>query len=144
MSGASQIPEIVKSALEQNKFPLPANLENINYPIKLAELANIISSNSSKQISVADIEIDTLKKTAQKNSHKIDLTAKEVELIIFLHSAPSPISKEQILEKVWGYSADTNTRTVETHLHRLNSKFQEAFDIKIIISDKSQYKLLAD
>lgn len=141
MSSNSELPEIVINALEQNNISAPNSTSDITYPIRLADLATLIAQSQTSKITVSDIEIDLAKKTASKNSILIDLTEKEIELISFINSSEAAVSKEDILENVWGYSADTNTRTVETHLHRLNGKFQDSFDEKLITQNNSKYSI---
>ena len=50
------------------------------------------------------------------------LTEKEVALLRYLLSAAAPVPRPQLLSEIWGYQADTPTRTVETHLYRLRRK----------------------
>jgi DNA-binding response OmpR family regulator len=50
------------------------------------------------------------------------LTEKEVALLRYLLRAAAPVPRPQLLAEIWGYQADTPTRTVETHLYRLRRK----------------------
>lgn len=50
------------------------------------------------------------------------LTEKEVALLRYLLRAAVPVPRPQLLSEIWGYQADTPTRTVETHLYRLRRK----------------------
>ncbi len=52
------------------------------------------------------------------------LTEKEAALLCYLLKADAPISRPQLLAEIWGYQADTPTRTVETHLYRLRRKIE--------------------
>ncbi len=52
------------------------------------------------------------------------LTEKEVALLCYLLKADAPVSRPQLLADIWGYQADTPTRTVETHLYRLRRKIE--------------------
>ena len=137
----TNIPLIVKNALEQNNIDLNDCDLDLQFPIRLGEIADQIELNNSRKIEISGIEIDCIKKTASNDGGTINLTEKEVELISFLNSSSTGVDKEQILEKVWGYAAETNTRTVDTHLHRLNGKIQDAFSKKIIHLEGSVYIL---
>ena len=51
-----------------------------------------------------------------------------------------PLQKKIILEKVWKYSSDADTHTVETHIYRLRKKISDKFnDEKFIINTKDGY-----
>jgi len=53
------------------------------------------------------------------------LTAREVELIRYLlRRANEPVSRDQLLEKVWRYEYSTNTRTVDVHISKLRAKIE--------------------
>ena len=53
-----------------------------------------------------------------------------------------PISKNEILKRVWEYSPEVDTHTVETHIYRLRKKISEKFlDEGFILNNKSGYHL---
>jgi DNA-binding response OmpR family regulator len=55
----------------------------------------------------------------------IQLTTREVELIRYLVSRTNePISRDELLEKVWRYEHSTNTRTVDVHVSKLRAKIE--------------------
>ena len=59
----------------------------------------------------------------ERDGRDIDLTDKEFDLALFLFlNAGKVVSRAHLLEAVWGKRADTNTRTVDTHMSRLRSK----------------------
>ena len=83
-----------------------------------------------------------------KNSRKLikldkslELTEKEIELIELL-SKKTFIKKKEILTKIWKYSDDADTHTVETHIYRLRKKLIEVFnDSGFIKSEKKGYTI---
>ena len=57
------------------------------------------------------------------DGHEIALTHKEYELLAFLMANPGQIfSREQLLNRVWGYDFEGTTRTVDTHIKTLRQK----------------------
>ena len=57
---------------------------------------------------------------------EIALTYKEYELLYFLMSNPGQIfSREQLLNRIWGYDFEGTTRTVDTHIKTLRQKLGE-------------------
>ena len=67
---------------------------------------------------------------------------KEIHLLEILLNSKEPISKNEILAKVWNYSSDTDTHTVETHIYRLRKKINEKFsDDNFLLNNKKGYYL---
>lgn len=63
--------------------------------------------------------------TVSVDGKQMQLPAKELELLYFLASNPNIVfSREQILEKVWGYDFYGETRTVDVHIKRLREKIE--------------------
>ena len=70
------------------------------------------------------------------------LTEKEVNIIKYLYqNTPKIASKEELLEKVWGYSTDATTHTVETHIYRLRQKVEKEGKTQLIITENNGYRL---
>ena len=67
---------------------------------------------------------------------------KEIKLLELLLENQKPITKNEILSKVWHYSNDADTHTVETHIYRLRKKITENFlDENFINNNKKGYYL---
>ena len=70
-----------------------------------------------------DLKIDTNKHKVYLSDKKISLTSKEFKLLKYLLSKADKVqTRDNLLEKVWGYNNDVTTRTVDTHIKRLRSK----------------------
>ena len=79
-------------------------------------------SNDEVQI-YENLKIDTSKHKVYIADKKISLTSKEFKLLKhLLLKADKVQSRDNLLEKVWGYNNDVTTRTVDTHVKRLRSK----------------------
>ena len=75
------------------------------------------------------ISLDQKRHEVYVKGARIDLTLKEYELLRLLMSNLEVVmTRDQILEKVWGYSFDGETRTVDVHMRTLRSKLREAGD----------------
>ena len=70
---------------------------------------------------------------------KIDLTLREYELLKFLASEPGQVvSREVLLEKVWGYEYYGDIRTVDVTVRRIREKIEEdTSDPKILMTKRS-------
>ena len=82
---------------------------------------------------VQGLEIDTDKRMVTVNGTVVDLTKKEYELLLYLvQNKNIVLSREQILNEVWGYSYIGETNVVDVYIRYLRSKIDEAFGIKYI------------
>jgi DNA-binding response OmpR family regulator len=74
---------------------------------------------------------------------KVRLTEKETSLLRYLYRAGQrPVSRETLLQEVWGYNSGMTTHTVETHIYRLRQKIEkDAAAPAILVSEAGGYKL---
>jgi two-component system phosphate regulon response regulator PhoB len=73
------------------------------------------------------LTIDEERHRVTVNGEKITLTLTEFKLLAVLAQRPGRMqSRERLLQDVWGYSSDADTRTVDTHITRLRSKLGTA------------------
>ncbi len=77
-----------------------------------------------KLIQIGCATLDTATRTWQSDTRTIELTEKEVALLVYLVQARKPISRLTLLQDVWRYAADAETHTIETHIHRLRQKIE--------------------
>lgn len=85
-----------------------------------------------EEIEVRDIKIDTKRRTVIKDEEEISLTYKEFELLKYLAENKSIVlSRENIIEKIWGYDYLGETRTVDMHIASLRQKIGEDYIITI-------------
>lgn len=67
--------------------------------------------------------IDTVARTIHCHGEPIELTDKDFDLTVFLFQNQGRLlTREVLLERVWGVSSDINTRTVDTHMSRLRRR----------------------
>ena len=82
---------------------------------------------------MADLEIDLLRHRATRAGQKIDLTAKEFQLLTLLvRRAGEVLSRTQIAESVWDMNFDSDTNVVDVNVRRLRSKVDDPFPLKLI------------
>ena len=80
-------------------------------------------SNDKDLVEYEDLKIDNNKHKVYLSDEKISLTSKEFKLLKhLLLKADKVQSRDNLLEKVWGYNNDVTSRTVDTHIKRLRSK----------------------
>jgi len=77
------------------------------------------------RLSVGPLELDAARHEVRRDGERLGLTAKEFDLLWFLASNPNHVfSRDQLMHRVWGYSAALDTGTVTVHVHRLREKLE--------------------
>jgi two-component system alkaline phosphatase synthesis response regulator PhoP len=77
------------------------------------------------RFSFGDIEVDMHSCRVTKDGKLLDFTSKEFDLLTFFLCHPGEsLSRERLLDEVWGYEVQTNSRTVDAHLVRLRQKLE--------------------
>jgi DNA-binding response OmpR family regulator len=78
-----------------------------------------------ERISAGPVELDAAAREARRDGELLSLTAKEFDLLWFLASNPNCVfSRDQLMDRVWGYSAALDTGTVTVHVRRLREKLE--------------------
>ncbi len=90
------------------------------------------------KIVVGDLELDLDKFEVKVRGEVIDLTLREFEVLKFLASQPEQvITRETLLEKVWGYEYYGDIRTVDVTVRRIREKIEQDTSIpKILITKR--------
>jgi len=118
-----------------------------SYPITIDKLVEILNVNLIKQkynyqsnIYIKDYKLDLNSRTITKNNQNLKLTQKEIDIILFLNGYEKPQKVSVLQNKVWGYSLELETHTVETHIYRLRKKIKDEFkDNNFILSNDDGY-----
>ncbi|HYX76783.1 MAG TPA: response regulator transcription factor [Gaiellaceae bacterium] len=77
------------------------------------------------RLAVGAVELDAARHEARRDGEPLALTAKEFDLLWFLASNPNRVfSRDQLMHRVWGYSAALDTGTVTVHVRRLREKLE--------------------
>ncbi len=80
-------------------------------------------STPSNNLSYADVVMNLDEKTVKRNNTTIDLTVTEFRLLEYLLQNPRRVlSRVDILEKVWGYDFNMNTKVVDVYVNYLRKK----------------------
>jgi len=82
----------------------------------------------SEKVEIGELLIDKSKREATFSGKKIDLTKLEYDLLLLMAEAPGkPFSREELLNKIWGYESYPTTRTVDTHILQLRQKTSDDY-----------------
>jgi DNA-binding response OmpR family regulator len=79
----------------------------------------------NEQLDFDGLAIDAASREVRSNGSLLRLTAKEFDLLWFLASHPRRVfSRDQLMDRVWGYEAALDTGTVTVHIRRLREKIE--------------------
>ena len=122
--------------LENLPIVITKLIENIN--VKLIKLKYLDQSN----LSIKDYQLDINSRIILKDNKQLKLTEKEIDIILFLNENNNPQKIDKLQSKVWKYSLNLETHTVETHIYRLRKKIREKFDDdEFIFSTENGYTI---
>lgn len=89
--------------------------------------------DNKNTITFEDLEINLEERTVKKAGKIIDLAMKEYELLLLLiRNRNKALTREKILELVWGYEYMGETRTVDIHIQRIRKKLEWDEQIKTV------------
>ncbi len=96
-------------------------------PFRLHELKQAVSNLQSLgvPITIGTVTMNNITLQLSGAGGQCYLTTKEAELLRFLHKQKQAVSKEKLLQEIWGYNADIDTHTMETTLYRLRGKLEK-------------------
>ncbi len=76
-------------------------------------------------LSIGDIHIDSSRREVHVNRHKVELTAREFDLLLYFARHPGIVfSRAQLLDSVWGFGHEGYEHTVNSHINRLRGKIE--------------------
>jgi DNA-binding response OmpR family regulator len=109
----------------------------VTKPFSLAELlarvrallrrsnANPGAGESIASLAFEDVEIDFAKYEARRAGRALEMTRKEFQVLRYMASRPGQVvTREELLEAVWGYEKYPTTRTVDNHILSLRAKLE--------------------
>ncbi|QXE21068.1 response regulator transcription factor [Clostridium sp. 001] len=108
----------------------------------LARIDNVLRhyNKNTNVINFEDVEINLEEMTARKAGEAVELTLKEFELLVFLVQNKNVVlTREKLIEKIWGYDYVGETRTIDNHIQKLRKKLQWKDKIKTVF--KLGYRL---
>ncbi len=125
------------------------NILQINFPLKMHKLYEKINiqfikfkSKENSNINIGKYILNINSRKLIMNSNAINLTEKEVNLILYLYNSIKPVNIKTLQFEVWGYKNSLESHTVETHIHRLRKKISSTFNLDdLIVSKKDGYYL---
>jgi DNA-binding response OmpR family regulator len=94
---------------------------------------------------VADLEMDTIRRTVRRAGITIDLKPKEYALLEFLmRYTDRPLTRSLIIEHVWNIHFDSISNVVEVHINSLRNKIDRGFPVQLIHTIRGVGYMLTD
>ena len=116
-------------------------------PFKIEKFLDIVNTqlikikyNFQSKLIIKDYILNFNSRILSNSKNNLKLTEREIDIILFLNENKSPQSVVSLQNKVWGYSFNLETHTVETHIYRLRKKIKDHFnDEQFIVSHNEGY-----
>lgn len=90
------------------------------------EKQNTSETVSNDVVNYDGLTVNMTSYTVIYNGEQIDMPPKEMELLYFLAKSPNQVfTREQLLDKIWGYDYIGDTRTVDVHVKRVREKIKD-------------------
>ncbi|MBK7131873.1 MAG: response regulator transcription factor [Bacteroidales bacterium] len=91
------------------------------------------NNNQYEKLSIANLEMDMKTKSVTRDGTKIDLTAKESLLLeTFLKNKGKLLTRDFIIEQVWGIEFDPSTNIIDVYVNYLRKKIDKDFEPRLI------------
>ena len=120
---------VITENSEQEKKIFTGSQEKLKMPLRILDFEKKIISLIAKYefkknslISLGDYIVDKNERKIKKNKLELQLSEKEIDFLVLFSKENRPINRNLVLKKVWKYSEESETHTVETHIHRLRKK----------------------
>jgi two-component system OmpR family response regulator len=95
----------------------------------LVRRAKTAGNQNETTLSLADLEVDLLKREVTRGGQRIDLQPREFQLLEFLlRHQGQVVTRTMLLEGVWNYHFDPQTNVIDVHISRLRGKIDKGFD----------------
>ncbi|CAA0129188.1 winged helix-turn-helix domain-containing protein [Starkeya nomas] len=89
-------------------------------------------------LSVHDLSLDLLARTAKRGGKQIDLQSKELALLeVLMRNAGRVVPRTLLLDKVWNLNFEPSTSILETQISRLRAKIDKPFDLPLVNTVRS-------
>jgi two-component system response regulator MprA len=88
---------------------------------------------SQELLTYDDVELNQVTREVHRSGSLIELTTREYDLLLLLmHHPRQVLTRDQILEQVWGYNAELETNVLEVHMGHLRQKLEASGGLRVI------------
>ena len=115
---------------------MPFSILEFEKKVILLAAKNEFKKNSL--IKLGEYTINKNERKIIKNNLELKLSEKEINFLILFTKNKKPIGRNIVLKNVWKYSSESETHTIETHIHRLRKKILEKFGDKNFVKNNNE------
>lgn len=109
----------------------PVNYDELLWRVRA--LLRRAKVSASKRIEIGDMVFDATSYTVSQEGRRSDMPRKEFDLLFVLLSYPGTIfTKDQLLDRVWGFHSEGDEATLKTHISRLRARFSDCGSFEIV------------
>ena len=120
----------------QERLKMPFRI--LDFEKKIISLIAKYEFKKNSLINLGDYIVDKNERKIKKNNLELQLSEKEIEFLVLFSEENRPVNRNLVLKKVWKYSEESETHTVETHIHRLRKKILEKFGDNNFIKNNNE------
>lgn len=113
-------------------------------PLRMASLLTAIEQAlaAGAEIRLGRWRFDPVARLLVDGGDKVRLTDKEAAILTLLRDSDGVVGRDELLEQVWGYGADIDTHTLETHIYRLRQKIEaDPAEASVLLTEAGGYRL---
>ena len=138
---------VITENSEQEKKIFTGSQEKLKMPLRILDfekkIISLIAKYEFKKNSLINLGyyiIDKNERKIKRDNIELQLSEKEIDILVLFSKGNQPIKRNLVLKKVWKYSEKSEAHTVETHIHRLRKKILKKFgDTNFIKNNNEGY-----
>jgi DNA-binding response OmpR family regulator len=126
-AGAEEVDRVVGLEIGADDYVTkPFGIRELMARIRVRLRRHGAGTNGNGTLRFGEVEVDFGRHEATRRGKRVDLTGKEFELLRCLARHRGEIvTRDRLLDEVWGYETYPTTRTVDNHILRLRQKLEE-------------------
>ncbi|GAA0610563.1 two-component system response regulator YkoG [Virgibacillus siamensis] len=111
----------------------PFQIEELLARIRVHLRLQTTAEMDSRQLAIGELVVDTGTREVKRNDHQIELTPREFDLLIYLLKNKNQVlTRDQLIEHVWGFDYYGDTNVVDVYIRYLRQKIDKDFDSQYI------------
>lgn len=123
----------------------PFSIEELLARIRVCLRKQTPREQEGGALSCADLTVDVSRHRVTRGGKEIELTSREFSLLqVFIENKTIVLTREQLLEKVWGYEYMGETNVVDVYVRYLRGKIDDPFDRKLLFTVRGVGYVLRD